>query len=706
MHGAGRQAGNLLGETSSFVGRQHEVAENKRALSRARLVTITGPPGVGKSRVGLRVAAQVRRRFPDGVWLVRLAELDDGALLPHTVLGVLGAGDWSLGRPIDALSEYLAPRRLLLVLDNCEHLVQDCADLVNALLRKAPGLRILITSRQVLGCDGEHVVTIPPLPVPEHPEELLSMEAARDWASVELFAERAAELAPGFAVDVANCRAVAEICGRLEGLPLAIELVAKWLRTMSVEEIIAALDEWPATGVTRPPEPDVRVGCHHETLRAIFDWSFELCSPAERRLWVRSSVFAADFDLETAEAVCADEVLLPEDVLELVVGLVDKSVLSRQDRAGRTRFRLLDPTRQYGRQRLHESGEGDLLRRRHRDHYRRLAERAEAKWFGPEQVAWNERVDSEHANLRMALEFCLAEPGEARTGLRLAGALWFCWVGGGRVAEGRYWLDHLLARATEPSEERAKALWTNAWIATIQGDVGPALAMLEECRDLARRIGDEAELTSALCVSGYAEHMRENPQRAVAYLEEALAKEKAGGRPSAVTVVSRPILASTVLLLGDCERARDLCEECLAMRDQYSVPWSSSWALWVLGAAAWTEGDTRQASAYARECLRIKQQLNDLVGVVLSIELLAWSAVGQDAESAARLLGASHTLWREIGQPLFGFAPYVARHRASEEQARKALGPQAFDAAFEDGNNLTHHQAISYALRESNDRVS
>jgi non-specific serine/threonine protein kinase len=538
---------------------------------------------VGKSRVGLRVAAQVRRRFPDGVWLVRLAELDDGALLPHTVMGSLGVGDWSLGRPIDALSEYLVPRRLLLVLDNCEHLVQECADLVNALLRKAPGLRVLITSRQVLGSEGEHVVTIPPLPVPERAEELFPMEAAQDCASVELFAERAAELAPGFTVDVVSSGAVAEICGRLEGLPLAIELVAKWLRTMSVEEIVAALDEWPETGVTGLPEPGVRPGRHQDTLRAIFDWSFELCSPAERLLWARSSVFAADFDLDTAEAVCADEELLPADVLELVVGLVDKSILSRQDRAGLTRYRLLDPTRQYGRQRLHESGEGDPLRRRHRDHYRWLAERAEAKWFGPEQVAWNERMHSEHANLRMALEFCLTEPGEARTGLRLAGALWFCWVGGGRVAEGRYWLDHLLARATEPSGERAKALWTNAWIATMQGDVSPALIMLDECRDLARSIGDDVELTSALCVSGYAEHVRDNQQRAVAYLEEALAREEAGGQPSAVTVVSRPILASTVLLLGDCERARALCEECLAMHDAHSVPWSSSWALWVLG---------------------------------------------------------------------------------------------------------------------------
>ncbi len=274
-------------------------------------------------------------------------------------------------------------------------------------------------------------------------------------------------------------------------------------------------------------------------------------------------------------------------------------------------------------------------------------------------------------------------------------------MGGGWLAEGRHWLDHLLALATEPCGERAKALWANAWITTLQGDVGTALPMLDEARDLARRTGDVAELTSALCVSGYAEHMRDNQHIAVEYLEQALEQERTVGVPSAVTAVSRPILASTVLLLGDTERARALCEECLAMRAPYSVPWSRSWAMWVLGVAAWTDGDTRQACSYARECLRIKQHLNDLVGVALSVELLAWAATEQDAGRTARLLGVSHTLWSEIGTPLFGFAPYLTRHHVSEEQARKALGPQAFEDAFEDGRKLTVPEATSYALHET-----
>jgi non-specific serine/threonine protein kinase len=706
MRGAARdELGNLPDEASSFVGRRREVAVSKRMLSHARLLTITGPPGVGKSRLGLRVATQVRRRFSDGVWLVNLAELDDGALLPHTLMDALRAGDWSLRQPIDALAEHLESRRLLLVLDNCEHLVDECAHLSNTLLRRAPGLRILITSRHVLGAYGEHVVTVPPLLVPEDTHRRLSAEEVSDYESVRLFSARAENLAPGFSVDADNCDTVAKICRRLEGLPLAIELAASWLQTMTPQEILAVLDEWPELSGEGDEVP-ASVAHYHQTLRSTFDWSFELCSTAERRLWARSSLFAADFDIQTAEAVCTDDLLRPEDVLELVVGLADKSVLSRQDRVGRPRYRLLDPTRQYGKHRLHEFGDEHLLRRRHTDYYLDLAMRVEAEWFGPEQVAWYESMRSERANLRTVLEFCLTDPAETPAGLRLAGALWFCWIGGGWVPEGRYWLDHLLALATEPSQERAKALWANAWIATMQGDVDSALPMLDEARDLARLLGHEPALTSALCVSGYAEHVRGNQQRAVGFLEEALEKERAVGQPNAVTVVSRPILASTVLLLGDSERARALCEECLAMPEASRVPWSRSWALWVLGAAAWSEGDARQAGTYARECLRIKQELNDLVGVALAIELLAWSVTGQGAERTARLLGASHTLWQEIGKPLFGFTPYVTRHQLSEEQARKTLGAQAFEAAFESGTKLSLHEATTYALQESEDPVS
>ena len=697
-----QRTGNLPAEDKSFVGRQQEVAASKRLLSQARLLTITGPPGVGKSRVGLRVATQVQRRFPDGVWLVSLGDLDDGALVPHTVMDALGVGGWSLRQPIDALSEYLESRRSLLVLDDCEHLVPDCATLVNALLRNAPGLRVMLTSRHLLGVGGEHVMTIPPLPTAESAHRPLPLQEVLDCPSVQLFDERARDLVPDFTVDAANCDAVARICRKMEGLPLAIELAAKWLRTMSLEQILVGLDTWPVS-----PEAGVDQPGRHGTLRTSFDWSFELCSPAERSLWARSSVFAGSFDLEAAEAVCADERILAEDVLGLVVGLVDKSVLSTLvDHGGHMRYRLLDPTRQYGAQRLDESGKADLLRRRHRDYYRRLAERAEVNWVGPQQAAWHERMHCEHANLRTALDFCLTHPGQRQAGLGLAGALWFCWVGGGWVTEGRYWLDHLLALATKPERQRAKALWASAWITTLQGDADRALLMLDEARELALNLGEDDELTSALCVSGYAEHMRDDQQRAVKYLEEALELEGTSGRPSAVTVVSRPILASTLLLLGDCARARALCNECLEMHGPFGAPWSRSWALWVLGVAAWTEGDPQQASFYARECLRVKQHLNDLVGVALSLELLAWSSSDQNAERTARLLGAGHALWRQIGRPLFGFAPYVNRHQVSEQHARKILGPQAFDTAFQKGHDLTLYQAMSYALQESEDPVA
>ena len=344
-------------DEDDFVGRRQEMAAGKGMSSRARLLTVTGPPGVGKTRLGLRLARQVAHRFADGTCLVELAPLTDANLLADTVVHALGVQDRSQ-RPLEALISYLADRRMLVLLDNCEHLGDACAKLVHALLTNAPRLRILATSRRTLGISGEQVLTVPPLALPDavatSPKAVSTSEAA------ELFAARAAEVLPGFRIDAGNAATVAEICRRLEGIPLAIELAAVRLRTLSPQQLLQGLDERFASLSEPRPEMPVR----HQTLQSTIDWSFHLCSPTEQRFWARSSVFAGSFDLDTAETVCSDEVLPAESVLDLVAALVDMSVLDHRREQGGAQYGFLDTIRHYGQDRLESLGETAALCRR------------------------------------------------------------------------------------------------------------------------------------------------------------------------------------------------------------------------------------------------------------------------------------------------------------------------------------------------------
>src|SRR5215469_11893319 len=353
-----RVTGNLPAELTSFVGRRHELAEVKRLLADSRLVTLTGIGGVGKTRLALRAAAGLRRAFRDGVWLVRLDQLRDEALLAQAVAGALGLQDRAGYTPAAALAEYLAGRQLLLVLDNCEHLVDAAAKLADQLLRAAGGLRVLATSREALTITAETVLAVPPLPAPDAGERLSVAELER-FAAVRLFAERAAQVVPGFAVTEANEAAVAGICRRLEGLPLAIELAAARLPVLSAEQIDERLGDrlglLTRGGRTRP--------ARQQTLRASVEWSYELCSPAERLLWARCSVFAGGFELDAAEGICADHRLPAGDMLELLAALAGKSVLAVEHGEGVARYRLPETLREYGQERLQESGEDTVLRR-------------------------------------------------------------------------------------------------------------------------------------------------------------------------------------------------------------------------------------------------------------------------------------------------------------------------------------------------------
>ncbi|RSM67911.1 LuxR family transcriptional regulator [Kibdelosporangium aridum] len=559
---SGRPMGNLPGEVTSFVGRRRETVRAVRLMRTARLLTLTGVAGVGKTRLALRVAAQVREAFPHGVWLVELAALTDGNLLPQTLADVLDIRDQLHAPTVGMLADHLADKRLLLVLDNCEHLVDVCAMLVSELLA-APGLQVLATSRHSLGAVGEQLLEVPPLSVPDPDQPMTTRTVARHEA-VQLFAERAAVAQPGFALNAGNRATVVRICQRLDGIPLAIELVALRVRAMPVTEILTRLDDYLEFLTTGSLIAVPRL----QPLRAAIDWSFALCSPLEQQLWARASVFAGEFDLEAAEAVCSGQGITREDVFDLVAALVDKSVLIRihDDADTLARYRMLEAIRHYGQEQLASSHHLTAVRLRHRDHYRHLVTRSEQEWLGPNELTWFTRLRREHANLRIALAFCLTQPGQPRVGLEITAALWHYWIRSCTHTEGRYWLDQTLQLDPEPSTHRAKALGVDGWLALMQADMATARSLLEQSRELAHWLGDELALARTTLGFGVAAFNQNDLPNAITLLQDAFALHQALNDPTGVWLALL-YLAVTAAGLGDTDRAIAFSEECLALCD-------------------------------------------------------------------------------------------------------------------------------------------
>jgi predicted ATPase/DNA-binding CsgD family transcriptional regulator len=693
-----RVTGNLPAELSSFVGRRGELAEVRRLLAGSRLVTLTGVGGVGKTRLALRAAAGLRRAFRDGVWLVQLDQLRDPALVAQAVAGSVGLQDRAGYAPAAALAEYLAGRQLLLVLDNCEHLVDEAAKLADLLLRAAGGLRVLATSRESLDIAGETVLAVSPLPVPEPGRSLSVAELAR-FPAAGLFAERAAQVVPGFALTEANAAAVAGICRRLEGLPLAIELAAARLPVLSPEQIDARLGDrlgLLTSGTRTQP-------ARQQTLRASVEWSYELCSRAERLLWARLSVFAGGFELDAAEGICADHRLPADQVLDLLAALAGKSILTAAHRQGVARYRLPETLREYGQERLHEAGEYIALRRRHRDWHERLARRVDTGWLSPQIAGWTARLFREHANVAAAQDFCQAEPGEAEAGLRIALHVWlFYYWNAGRVSEGRYRLGQALARAREPTVWRARGLLLASFLAAVSGDRGAVPPLLEQGTSLAGQLNDPATSAFAAWVAGHVCLFAGDLPQAIAHCEDGLAilpAATARGRQRAHLLIC---LANAAGLAGDEERAVACHRELAAMTEAGSEAIRGAYcaySLWTLGAAAWRRGDLDRATGLEQQSLRLHR--DDRMGTTFCLEALAWIAASRHQyERAAVLLGAATGLWQFMGTTLDGNQHVAGYHRDCQRQARHALGETAFQAAYQRGLELPAAEAAAYALQQ------
>ncbi|SMD20677.1 non-specific serine/threonine protein kinase [Kibdelosporangium aridum] len=690
---------NIPAETTSFIGRRRQVADAVRLLRQGRLLTLAGAPGIGKTRLALRVAAHMRARFPDGVWLVELAALSDVGLLDQSFLDVLGLQCRPGQSVLDTLLEYLADKEMLLVVDNCHHLLDACVSLVSRLLATAPRLRVLTTSRQVLRVTGERVLDVPPLSTPD-PDSPTTARATSRYEAVRLFADRAKLARRGFTVNKDNRTAVARICERMGGIPLAIELAALRVRAQSPEQMLNGLSDYFEflVGGSRVAMPRL------EPLGRAIDWSYDLCSFGQKTLWARLSVFPCDFDIEAVEEVCADAGLPRVEVLDLVTELMEKSILTRSDGVGVMRYRMLEPIRLYGMDKLRRAGEEAAMCRRHRDHYLGLAEQGVPDWFGPHQSEWLNRLRIEHANLRTALDFCLSEPGEELLGLRMASALWFYWTASGLLKEGRRWLDRALSLNPQPTRMRAGALWRDGRITVFQGDVPAAVSKLEECRTLAQQLGDLQALAYGTQMLGVASLFGGDLPRAATLLEEAVARHHANRELTSTALLASLQLALTRAFQSDLDGAVDLCEECLTVSDAHGETWARSYALYVLALVEWRRGKWMEATACVCDCLRLKRTFRDIVGLTQALELQAWIAAGAGNHNlAAVLLGVAQRYWPTFGLPLFGSEYFIAHHKTCESQTLGALGKERFSAAFRQGNRFTLAQGVAFALAEKTD---
>ncbi|WP_405875897.1 ATP-binding protein [Streptomyces sp. NBC_00005] len=676
----GGRIGNLPAEANAFVGRQLELAEIAGLLGTQRLVTLTGPGGVGKSRLALRGAHAAKAGFLGGTWLVELSELRDPDLLTNTVAQATRLTEQTLRPLLQAVCEHLAGAPVLLVLDTCEHILDECARIVQELLANVPELRVLATSRQPLGVPGEHLLTVAPLPLGE-----------RDDA-VALFTARAAAAVPSFALSDANRAHVAAVCARLDGIPLALELAAVRLRGFPLDRLLEGLDSRFDLLVS-PARPRL---ARHQTLRTTIGWSHELCTPLERLLWARLSVFAGGWDVEAAEFVCHGGPLDAEEILALLASLTEKSIVTRDGEGSAVRYRMLDTVRSFGAEWLSGLGEAEAVRRRHRDYFRWTARQGEAEWLGPGQRMWAERLTAEHANVRLAVEECLAAP-EPETALELTGSLWFFWFACGFTEEGRGYLERALRRTPDGSgPEHTLAVWAHRLVTVVPDDLEAAESVSAAYVWLA----EERQLpVPALPLTGASLAVRgESARSAVLYGRVGQAPAADGGAEffQLLTLALQAYLLASQAAFERCAAvAERLRAECAKLGEL----WMRAWGDFFVSLAGIGLGHPDEAVRSAREALTAKWRVHDRLGAAAVADLLvAAQAARGEEELAARLLGISRRLWHAAGLPQLGRPDRTVFHREYERRLRASLGDARFAEAVREGRELGPEAAIALAL--------
>jgi predicted ATPase/DNA-binding SARP family transcriptional activator/DNA-binding CsgD family transcriptional regulator len=702
---------------TSFVGRERERLKVKRHLAMTRHLTLTGVGGCGKTRLALEVARDFVGAYPDGVWLVELAPLSDPTLVAQAVAQALRVREQPGRALLQTLEDTLRTKKMLLVVDNCEHLMEAVVRLVDALLDSCRDLRILATSRERLDTAGEVNWVVPSLTVPvvRRPSTSQELEA---YESVRLFLERARQRDPSFVLSVRNAQAISQVCRRLEGIPLAIELAAGRMGVLSAEQLSERLDDYLKVLSRGSQTTDPR----HRSMRATLEWSHELLSEPEQVLFRRLAVFAGGWTLEAAEEVCSGEEIEEREVLDVLSELVERSlVVTEAGHEEVPRFRMLEPIRQYGRELLEESGESEALRSRHASYYLTLAEQADAKEAQPEfrrarPVAWLRQMEAEHANLRAALSWSVDEDndhpdgytepegGRVELGLRLAAALFWFWNTHDYLSEGRGYLERALSgRRSDPTTAslRARAFVGAGWLAGIQGDIGVAKALTEEGLALYRQLGDEEGIASALTNLGMVAVLGQRDDIPLPAVMEELGE--LNPRLEDRTTLAYLLLLQGMIAVsqGDLERSVTLHEQGLEVFRQTQDTRGILNCLIHLGGIALVRGDYEGAVSLLQESLRLGWNWDNTESIQYSLYVLACAAASQEQPvRAARLWGSVESMQEDYGVHLTPITVSFTDYEGRLAAARSQLDEEVWSEAWAQGKAMPLEQVVEYALSE------
>ncbi|GGX67194.1 ATP-binding protein [Streptomyces fructofermentans] len=701
----GGRAGNLPPETRSFVGRGHELAWLDAVLDpddgHGRPVTLVGPGGVGKTRLALRAARLAAHHYPDGVWLVELSPLRARGLVGFAVVEALRLHDRSTRPVAEVLCAWLRDKRLLLVLDSCEHVLPDCAGLVRAVLAAAPGVRVLATSRESLGLGSELRAEVDPLPVRT---DCLAPPGGPDGTggdphgdALDLFAQRAGEAAPGFALDASTADAVAAVCRRLDGMPLAIELAAARLGDLTLERLDERLREsLPSPLDLLAAEPG-RGELRHRTLRTAIGWSHELCAPLERLLWARLSVFAGGFDATAAEEVCSGGPLPAALIAGLLERLVEQSIVLRH-RTQEDRYQLLDSVREFGGDWLRALGEERALRLRHLDHYRRLAARGCAEWNTGSQVLWCERTLADHANLRAAMDCALSERDTA-VSLCAAADIGFLWRHCGHLRDAQHCLDQVLTADPQPGPDCVRALWARGAVALLQGDLDGAARWAAVCATAAREQGEPVAVVAAAYLTGSHLLLTGRLAEAVAVLDAVEPLPVRDDWLGAAQLQVRLALSLAHQLSGDHTRAREVADEVRDESARRGECWAGAFADCFVAEADLADGDLLAAVPNARAALVGHSLLHNTLGVAFTLDVLASAVVAVgDGRRAARLLAIGQRVWELVGRAQMQSPDLMAARLDRERRVRRKIGEEAYATAYEEGLGMSYERGVAYAV--------